>query len=145
MHFVPDDHRVVLAYHLPEVAGRGQMVVQSAVGHEEYLLARNFTVDDAANIDSCFPDQIAAELDDQPRLGQRAASAVDEIAQIAAYRPKIERLFARKVGNAKAATDIQREDWSRGRRRQGNGKLDRFLLRFADRRRLQVLRAAVDM
>ena len=49
--------------------------MQAAVGHEEHVAARNLPVDDAANVDAGCADEIAAELDHEPRLRQRVCAA----------------------------------------------------------------------
>ncbi len=59
-----DDDRVVLADHLAEVAGGGQVVVQAAVGDQVGPAARDLLVDDPADVDARLADQIAPELHD---------------------------------------------------------------------------------
>ena len=44
-HAVGDQHRVVLADHLAEVARRGEVMVQAAVGDQEHVAARDLLVD----------------------------------------------------------------------------------------------------
>src|SRR6185369_15671351 len=83
---IADFDRIVFADDLAEVAGRREMVMQAAVGHEEYVAARNFPVDDAADVDAGRSDQIAAELDHEPRLRQRFCALGHEIFEIRAYR-----------------------------------------------------------
>src|SRR3970040_1513670 len=55
-YLVADYDRIVLAYHLSEVPRRGEMVMQAAVGHQEYLAARDLAVDDSADINARFTD-----------------------------------------------------------------------------------------
>src|SRR5580765_5328933 len=66
---VTHDYGIVLAYDLSEVAGRGQVLVQAAVGYQEHLAARNLAVEDTAGIDSRLAHEVATELD--PRAGLR--------------------------------------------------------------------------
>ena len=73
---LPIDDRIVLADHLAEVAGRREMMVQAAVGDEEDLAARDLAVDDAADVDAGFADQVAAEFDDELRAGQSRRRAL---------------------------------------------------------------------
>ena len=76
LHAVADHHRIVLADHLAEVAGRREMVVQAAVGDEEHVAARNLAVDDAAHVDAGLADEIAAELDHDLRVRQGSSRLV---------------------------------------------------------------------
>ena len=69
-----------------------QVMVQAAVGDQEHLAARDLAVDDAADVDAGFADQVAAELDDErapaaARVRARSTSA----AQVGADRRQIER------------------------------------------------------
>ena len=70
---VADQHRIILAQHLAEVAGRRQVMVQPAIGDEEHVAARHLAVDDATYVNTGLADEIAAQLDDQLRLRQRAS------------------------------------------------------------------------
>ena len=62
---IANGHRIVLAKHLAEVARRREMMIETAVGHQKYLSARDLPVDDPGDVDAGLADQIAAELDDQ--------------------------------------------------------------------------------
>ena len=94
---LPIVDRIVLADHLAEVAGRREMMMQAAVGDEEHLAARNLAVDDAADVDAGLADQVAAELDDELRLRQRAACRVRPALAGCRRSGQVERLLAREV------------------------------------------------
>jgi hypothetical protein len=66
--FVSNQHGIVFSQHLAEIARCREVVVQTAVGHEENLAAGNFAVDDAADVDSGLLHQKAAELDHKLRV-----------------------------------------------------------------------------
>src|SRR4051794_27792950 len=71
VHAVADDHGIVLANDLPEVAGGREMVMQAAVDDQEHLAARDLAVDDARDVDAGLADEITPELDDH--VGTRQA------------------------------------------------------------------------
>src|SRR6188472_12070 len=56
---ISDRDRVILADHLAEVPTRREMMMEAAVGHQQYVLARDLAVDDATDVDAGFADQVA--------------------------------------------------------------------------------------
>ena len=116
IHAVADDDRVVLADDLTKVAGSRQMVVQAAVGDEEELSVREFTVDDPGDVETGLADEIASEFDDEFRAGKIARGLLREFPEICGDGRQIERLFAGKIGNAEAAAEVQH---AQGRGRKG--------------------------
>ena len=83
------------------------MVVQTPVGNQESMATRDLAVDDSRDVDAGFAYEIASEFDYQFGLGQLARGALDDDREIGTDRREIERLFAGKVGNAKAAAQIE--------------------------------------
>ena len=73
--------------HLAEVAGRGEVVVQAAVGDQEHLAARDLAIEHPADVHAGFADEVAAELDDE--LAPAAARAAATAAQLRADRAPI--------------------------------------------------------
>ena len=145
LHAVADADRIVLADHLAEVAARREMMMQAAVGDEEYVAARNLAVDDRANVDARLADEIAPELDHEPRLRQLAPGARDELREIGADGSEVERLLAREVGDAEAAAEVQHLHRRRRVLREAQRELVGLPLRVADRLRLEVLRSGVEV
>src|SRR5882724_10029084 len=125
---VAHHHGIILPYDLPEISGRSQVVVQAPVGYQEYLPPRDLAVDDAADINARFADQVAAQFDHDLGLGQASRHSVHQPGEIGAYRSDIEGALARKVRNAEAAADIEQAH-GRGRvHRELERELDRLLL-----------------
>ena len=90
------------------------MVVQAAVGDEEDVVARDFAVDHASDIDAGFADDVAAELEHDASVAQGLFQARHEALQVGADHRKVEWAIAREVGNAEPAADIQRRHRTRG-------------------------------
>src|SRR5262249_17035370 len=61
-HAVADRNGVIAPDDLTEIAGRRELMVEAAIGHQEYLAARYFAVDHPRDVDSSFADDISAEL-----------------------------------------------------------------------------------
>ena len=57
--------RVILADHLAEIARCREVMVQSAIDHQKNLATRHLAVDDPGDVNACFANQVAAQLDDQ--------------------------------------------------------------------------------
>ena len=70
---VADGDRIVLADHLSEVARRGEVMVQAAVGDEKDLPARFLAVDHFGDIDAGLAHQIAPQFDHDFRRRQAFA------------------------------------------------------------------------
>src|SRR6185369_10693589 len=117
---------------LAEISRRREMMMQTAVGDEEHVAARDFTVDDATDVDSGAPHEVAPELDHEVRLRQRILAAGHEIAEVGADRREVERRLAREVRDAEASADVEHLDRQGRRRRETYRELDRLLLRLAD-------------
>src|SRR5258705_1006893 len=83
------------------------MVVQTPVGYQKHLASRDFTIDDAADINTRFADQEAAQFDDDPGLGQASRHPVHQPGEVGADCSDVERTLARKVRDAEAAADIE--------------------------------------
>src|SRR5262249_33041141 len=97
---VSNYHRIILPDDLSEVSGRCEMMVQSSVGDQEYMAARDFAVDDTADVEARLADDVAAELDYDPRLRQRALCPFHYFPHAVADGGDIERLLAGKVRDA---------------------------------------------
>src|SRR5262249_23509249 len=114
--------------------------MQTTVGDEEYLATRDLAIQDAADIQSCLPHQVPAELDHEFGVRQRRPRLIDDSLQIVCDGLEFEWLFALEVRNAKAPAQVQ--NFYRTRRIRGETfcECQRLLLRFADRFVTQVLR-----
>src|SRR6266404_2860885 len=121
------------------------MMMEPPVGNQKNLPSGDLAIDHPAHVDACLADQETAELDDQACLRQRAPCASGEHLEVLADGAEVEPSLAREIGNAKAAADVEHAHRRRRKFGQADSQLDRLLLRLADRFRLQVLRAAVDM
>ena len=65
---LPDRDRVVAADDLAEVARGGELVVHAAVDDQEGLAAGHLAVDDPGDVDAGLADDVAAELEQDPRV-----------------------------------------------------------------------------
>src|SRR5215472_1186835 len=57
-HAIADRDRVVAPDHLAEIPRRRELMVETAIGHEKNLAARDFPVDDARDIEATLADDI---------------------------------------------------------------------------------------
>jgi hypothetical protein len=71
------------------------MVMETAIGDEEHVAARDLAVDHAAHVDAGGADEIAPELDDSLAAAAPLAFG-DELPEVGADRCQIERLLAGK-------------------------------------------------
>jgi len=69
-----NNHWVVLAYHLAEVSRRGKVMMQSAIGHEEYLTSGQLTIQYPADIYAGLADKVTAKLQDDFRVRHAASN-----------------------------------------------------------------------
>src|SRR5690606_10286894 len=104
-----------------------------------------FAIAHAADIDTRFADQIAAEFDDQRRFRQFARSARRECREILTDGFEIEPPLAGEIGNAEAAADVEYAHRRRGILRQTQRKFVGVALRVADRFGLEALRSPEKM
>ena len=104
--WLPMTTGIILSKHLAEIAGRREVMVQAAIRHEEHLTARNFPIDNAADIQARLAHEVAAEFDDQLDAWKLALRAIDELASGGADRREVERLLAREIRDAEAAADV---------------------------------------
>ena len=86
--------------------------MQPAVDDQERLPARLLAVDDAGDVDAALADDVAAELDDDARVGQaRGGSAPSSsVGEVLADRGEVERLVLVEVRDAEAAAEVEVAD-----------------------------------
>ena len=100
--------------------------MQPAVGDEKHLPVALLAVDDAREIDTRLPHQIAPKFDAKRSFGQHNRQRGQLLAQRLADSSKIKRHIARKIGNAEAASQIasgqRRAAFFRQPRRERQGR-----------------------
>src|SRR5215470_2481207 len=99
-------HRVVLAYHLAEVARCGKVVVQPAVDNQEHLSPRYLAIDYTRDENTGLTDEIATEFDDELDITKLAPRTLRELFEVLADWMKVEGSFAREVRNPETAAQI---------------------------------------
>ena len=83
------------------------MVMQSAVGHQKNLPARNLAVEHTTNVKTGFAYEIPTQFDDQLRFRQSGCGAFRDLRQIVRDWREVERFFAGKIRNAQATAKIE--------------------------------------
>ena len=103
-----DRDRIVPPDGLTKIARGGELVMQPPVDDEKGPPSRLLTIDYSRDVDAAFADDVAAKLEDNPRIGKpRTDPLSHEIRQIVPDRRKIDRLVLLEIGNAEAAPDIE--------------------------------------
>src|SRR5690242_1122534 len=142
-HAIADGHGIVAPDHLAEIAGRGEVMVETAIRHQKDLAAREFAIEDARDIDAGLADDVAPELDDDLRLRQRLFDAArDETREVLADGIEVERRILREIRDAEAAADIEMAKRHGRIGRERDGELDDALLHLDQHIGAEVLRAA---
>src|SRR6516162_9388064 len=90
------------------------MMVESAVGDEKDVAARDLAVHDPCHVDARLANQVTTELDDQRARGELGSCSPRQALEVRADGAEIKPLLACEVWNAEAAAEVQE---SHGRRR----------------------------
>ena len=93
---------------------------------------RYHAVDNAADVQTGFTDQIAAQFDDQFGARKIMFGALCQVGEVGADRCDVECLFARKVRDALAAAEIERADRGWGLRGEPQGEVVALVLSLDD-------------
>src|SRR5262245_2977265 len=120
-------------------------MMQATVGHQKDVATRDLAVDDAADIDAGFADEVTPQLEHDLRLWQAVGNARKPARQAGSDRGDVERLLAGEVRNAKPSADIEQAHGRGSIDAESYRQLERLFLRFLDRAGAQVLRAAEDV
>ena len=82
-------------------------MVEAAVNDEEGVAARLLAVDDSGDVYAGFADQVAAELEDDPRLGQRGAEPLgNHRREVVADWREVQRLAAFEVWDTEPTAEV---------------------------------------
>src|SRR5690606_7782251 len=90
-------------------------------------------------------DEVAAEFDDDFGLREGGFCLFDNVGEVGADGAEVERLFAREIGNAEAAAEVEELDRSGGVLCQPAGERKALLLGLDDGFGLEVLRAGKEV
>src|SRR6185437_13535343 len=142
---VADQHRIVLADDLPEVSRSGQMMMQAAIGDQEYLAPRDLAIDHPADVDTGLADQVTSQLDRELGFRQSLPGTCGKRAHVGAHSTQIQARLTRKVGYAEAAADVEQAYRRGGVGAQPYRQLQGLVLRLDDRLGAQILRTGEDV
>src|SRR6266511_2364023 len=103
VHPVADGDRVVPPDHLAEVTRRGELVMQPTVDDEEGPPAGLLAIDDPGDVDPGLADDVPAQLDDDPCVGQvRPDGGGEQVGQVGPDGGQVDRGVAVEVRDPEA-------------------------------------------
>src|SRR6478609_5404034 len=108
-------------------------MVQATVDDEICLPPRIFAIDHFGDVDAAFSDDVTAQLNDDPCIGQvRRDAGIDQFGEVLPDEGEVERLVPVEVGDAEAATEVDVPDRAGGVFRERKNQLNGLSLCFGD-------------
>src|SRR5690349_5139542 len=129
---IADDDGIVLAENLSEISGRGKMMMQSAIRNQEHVTARDFPVQDAANIKAGLADEVPSELDHEVGSRYRSGGTLRDRRQIFGNGREIKRLLPWKIRDAETPAEVYDPGRRAGLASQVERQIEGLGMRFAD-------------